>query len=144
VLPSTFKEKLALLAEKFGLAEIYAYGSRSKETAAKLRDMRFFSVNPRSDLDIGVRLKPEVSLEYSERVQLTLELEDLMNVPRVDLVILQEAEPFLALEVVRGEIMYAQDMDSQARYELYILRRAGDLFPYKKERLRMILEEGAR
>jgi predicted nucleotidyltransferase len=144
MLPSTFKEKLALLAEKFGLAEIYAFGSRSEEATAKLRDMRFFSVNPGSDLDIGVRLQPEVSLGPSERVQLTLELEGLMNVPRVDLVILHEADPFLALEVIRGEIMYAQDMDSQARYELYILRRAGDLFPYKKERLRMILEEGAR
>jgi uncharacterized protein len=77
-------------------------------------------------------------------VHLALEIEDLLEVSCVDLVILQEADPFLSVEIIRGELLYAEDLDRQARYELYLLRRAGDLFPFKKERIRMILEEGAR
>lgn len=38
----------------------------------------------------------------------------------------------------------SNDLDERARYELLLLRRAGDLFYFKKERMRMILEEGAR
>lgn len=43
-----------------------------------------------------------------------------------------------------GGLLYTRDPDSQARYELFVLRRAGDLMPSKKERMRMILEEDAR
>jgi hypothetical protein len=78
------------------------------------------------------------------RVRFTMELEDLFEVGRVDLVLLPEADPYVALDVIRGELLYTQDPDRQARYELYVLRRAGDLLPFKKERMRMILEEGAR
>lgn len=62
----------------------------------------------------------------------------------MDLVILQETDPFLAVEIIRGELLYTEDPDKEARYELYVLRRAGDLLPFKKERIRMIMEEGAR
>ena len=80
----------------------------------------------------------------AERISLAIELEDRFDVPRVDLIILPEADPYLALEVIRGELLYTDDPDRQARHELYILRRAGDLMPFKKQRMRMILEEGAR
>jgi len=66
-----------------------------------------------------------------------------------------DAEPFhltglmkmkdrIALDIIRGEILYTNDPDRQARYELFVLRRAADLLPFKKQRTRMILEEGAR
>lgn len=71
-------------------------------------------------------------------------LEELFQTDRVDLVILPEADPYLALDIIRGELLYSQDRDQQARYELFALRRAADLLPFKKERIRMILEEGAR
>jgi uncharacterized protein len=93
---------------------------------------------------MGVRIEAGASLGPSGRVKLALEIEDLLEVSRVDLVVLQEADPFLAVEIIRGELVYAEDLDRQARYELYILRRAGDLLPFKKERIRMIMEEGAR
>jgi hypothetical protein len=62
----------------------------------------------------------------------------------VDLVLLPEADAFLALEIIRGELLYSDDLDRQARYQLFVLRRAGDLAPFQKERIRAILEEGAR
>ena len=61
---------------------------------------------------------------------LTLELETLFDVHRVDLVILPEANAVLAAEVVRGELLYTEHADAEAKTQLYYLRRAGDLAPF--------------
>ena len=137
-------QKLEQIALRYGLEEVYAFGSRAREVAVRLRGEEASATFPKSDIDIGVRTKPGVRLSASAKVHLTLELEDLLEVSCVDLVVLQEADPFLSVEIIRGELLYAEDLDKQARYELYLLRRAGDLFPFKKERIRMIMEEGAR
>ena len=92
-----------------------------------------------SDVDIGVEPKPGRYLNAKERVRLAIELEDVLDVNRVDLVILSEADPFLALEIIRGELLYCADADAQAEYELYVLRRAGDLAFYARERWQQIL-----
>jgi hypothetical protein len=60
-------------------------------------------------------------------------------VGRVDLVILGEADPFLALDIIRGELLYCADKDVEAEEELHVLRRAGDLAPYARERWKQIL-----
>ena len=86
----------------------------------------------------GVRLSPH------EIVDITIELEDLLGVRRVDVVLLPQAEPFLALDIIRGELLYAQNPLDQARYELFVLRRASDSLPLKKERIEMILGEEKR
>jgi len=39
---------------------------------------------------------------------------------------------------------HTSDADRQAEYELFVLRRTGDLLPFYRERVRMILEEGPR
>jgi uncharacterized protein len=136
--------RLEQIARRYRVAEIYAFGSRAKEVAARLREEKQYPDHAESDVDMGVRIEAGASLGPSGRVKLALEIEDLLEVSRVDLVVLQEADPFLAVEIIRGELVYAEDLDRQARYELYILRRAGDLLPFKKERIRMIMEEGAR
>jgi hypothetical protein len=43
------------------------------------------------------------------------------------------------LDVVRGEWLYVGDADVEAVYQLYVLRRAGDLAPFERARLQMIL-----
>jgi predicted nucleotidyltransferase len=141
---SDLKNSLEAIARRYQVEEVYAFGSRAEEVAARVRNEKTGVAHPESDVDIGVRIKAGVALGPSERVQLALEIEDLLRVSRVDLVILQEAEPFLAVEIIRGELLYTEDLNRQARYELYLLRRAGDLHPFKKERIRMIMEEGAR
>ena len=83
------------------------------------------------------RLGPSVQ----DRVRLSIELEDLLGVNRVDLVVLPEADPFLALDIIRGELLYCEDEDAQAEDELYVLRRAGDLAPLERERLALSLGE---
>jgi len=131
---------LARLAHRFGLAAIYAFGSRAQELAAQVPGAT--PCAPGSDADIGVQPLPGRTLAARDRVRLAAELEDLLGVPRVDLVVLAEAGPFLALEVIRGELLYCRDPDAQAEEELYILRRAGDLAPYERERRRLILGAG--
>jgi hypothetical protein len=66
-------------------------------------------------------------------------LEDELGVPRADLVILPEADPFLAAEVVRGELLYARDEIEESELQLYYLRRAGDLAPFFRERWRELM-----
>ena len=73
---------------------------------------------------------------------LAIELEDFLGVRRVDLVVLPEADPFVAAEVVRGDRLHARDEHAADEYELYVLRRAGDLAPLERERMALILGEG--
>ena len=137
------REQLEEICRRYQVADLYAFGSRAAEFAAKLAGKPFATSRAGSDLDIGVRSESRGQWSAEERVSLALALEDLFHVPRVDLVVLSEAEPFLALDIIRGELLYTVNPDEQARYELFVLRRAGDLLPFKKERIRMILEEGA-
>ena len=134
------EQHLPDVAQRFGLSAVYAFGSRAQELAARARGARPPTAS--SDLDIGVQPLPGRRLSARDRVGLTAELEDLLGTARVDLVVLSEAEPFLALTVIQGELLYCLDPDAQAEDELYILRRAGDLAPYERERRRPILGLG--
>jgi len=75
-------------------------------------------------------------------LELLAELEDLLDARRVDLVVLPEAGVFLAIEFMRGELLFCADPDAQAEDELYFLRRAGDLAGYEHERWRQLIGEG--
>ncbi len=143
---ATIAEKLQCMARRLGLADIYAFGSQARVALEQLNATRCDPLRfaPNLDLDIGVRPFYGVHLTARQRVDLALELEDLFSVPRVDLVLLPEADPYLALEIVRGELLYTADADEEARYQLFVLRRAADLARFQRERIRMILEEGGR
>ena len=52
--------------------------------------------------------------------------------------LLTEADPFLAANIIRGERLYAADAHAGVEYELYVLRRAGDLAPLERERLALL------
>lgn len=69
-------------------------------------------------------------------MRLAQQLESMLGVDRVDLVVLPEAEAFLAADVVRGELLTATDLDAEAEAQLYYLRRAADLAPYLREQWR--------
>lgn len=131
---------LSELAEEFSVVDIYAFGSNAKEALSFIKGEKdFLEIPPSSDLDMGVRPECTTYLSAKRKVELMIALEDFFNVSRVDLVDLTEADPFLALEVIHGELLYTKNLDDQAEYELFVLRRAADLMPYKKERIRMVL-----
>jgi len=136
-------EKLAGLCHQFGIDILYVFGSRADEVRAWLEGTRSTLPAGPADVDVGVKTAPGSSLSVYEKVRLALALEDLLGVNRVDLVCLSEADPFLAANIVRGERLYARDSYQADEYELYILRRAGDLAPLERERLALILEGGS-
>lgn len=137
-------DTLKKLCHTYGVHDIYAFGSRAREIWAWVRGYNVSSAHPESNVDIGTLPLNWSEWDAERKVSFGMQLEDFFSVSRVDLVLLPEAEPFLALDIIRGELLYTMDPDEQARYELFVLRRAGDLLPFKKERIRMILEEGGR
>lgn len=136
--------QLERIAERYGLRDVYAFGSRAREIVARVRGGPPGATRPASDVDVAVQPWPGRVLDARDRVRLTLELEDLFGAPRVDLLVLSEARPFLAVDAVRGELLYSADPKAQAEHELYILRRAADLAPLQRERVEQILTGGAR
>lgn len=132
---------LAELAEDFELADVYVFGSREADfvQGAGARSDGPPAVEP--DLDVGVRPVRGRRLSARRRAELVVALEDLFDIPRVDLVIVPEAPPYLALAVISGELLYCRDTTDQAEYELYVLRRAGDLAPFEHERRAYILDD---
>ncbi len=135
-------EQLQDLASQYQLTAIYAFGSRAAEVEAHVRGTARVDPVAPSDLDVGVQPRRGIRLDLDQKVRLTFALERLFGVSRVDLVVCTEAPPFLAQEVVSGQLLCCTDRDEQAEYELYVLRRAGDLAPFEYERRRLILEEG--
>jgi len=125
--------QLAALGASYDVDIMYVFGSRAAETGARVRGEDGPAALPTSDIDIGVQPARGTKLTAQQRVRLTIELEDLLGASRVDLVILPEADPFLAAEVVRGELLYARDLDQEAETQLYYLRRAGDLAPFFRQ-----------
>lgn len=116
------RHRLGAIARRFGLSSVYAFGSRAQEFAQQDAG----PLGGTADVHIGVQPHPGRALSTRDRVPLATELEDLLSAPRVDLVVLPDAEPFLALEAIRGELLYCADPDAQAEQELFVLRRAGD------------------
>jgi predicted nucleotidyltransferase len=127
------------LCHQYDLVAFYAFGSRAAEVAALVHSTEAESSFPDSDVDIGALPARGRHLTARDRVRLTIALEDLFGVARVDLVILPEASPYLALDVVRGTLLCTTDPGAEAAYQLYVLRRAGDLAPFERERRRMLL-----
>ena len=130
---------LESLAQEFNLDIIYAFGSRAREVADALASEGQALPESLSDVDIGVKPLPGQDLTVSDKVVIAQRIEDELDVSRVDLVCLPEADPFLAANVIRGERLYARDGHRADEYDLYILRRAGDCLHLERERLALIM-----
>jgi predicted nucleotidyltransferase len=131
--------ELAHLCERFGVALLYVFGSRAEEARQWLERKMPVLAPGGSDVDVGVRPKSGCLHQVRDKVALTDALEDFVGCGRVDLVILPEADPFVAVAVIRGERLYAEDPHQADEYELYLLRRAGDLAPIERERMALVL-----
>jgi predicted nucleotidyltransferase len=106
---------------------VYVFGSRSAGDA-----------RADSDVDVGVLYRAPQTLATT----LTLEEELARAVgTRVDVVDVARAGAFLALDIVRGERVFCREPSEADRFELYVLRRAGDLLPFERERQALLLGE---
>lgn len=133
------KTALARICEKYGVCDMYAFGSRGKEALDFLHERIDCFTPSHSDIDIGVRFSKDVHPTLKSLVQIEFELEDFFKLSRVDVVSVTDAPPFLALEIISGELLFAHNPDDQARFELYVLARAGDLLFYERQRRKNLL-----
>lgn len=143
-MPRKITERRAILEEicqKHGVNSLYLFGSRREEVRRWLEQTAEYSLQDQSDVDVGIRTRTFERWTIEKKISLTLVLEEYFGCKRVDLVLLNEADPFLAAEVIRGERVYAQNEHEADEYDLYVLRRAGDLAPLEKERMSLILGE---
>lgn len=128
------------LCELYNAATLYVFGSQAKPVWDWAKGGKPLQLSSGHDVDFGVKLIPNHTLTTQQFVMFAQALEDLLGVPRVDLINLEEVDPFLAANIIRGERLYAADKHAADEYELYVLRRAGDLAPFEKMRQQMILE----
>ncbi len=138
-------ERLKALCLQHDLVALYSFGSNAVAAAEFVaKGGKIELDHPGADLDIGVLSDGDRRLSPRDKVGIAAALEDIFEVPRVDLVLLREASPFLALEIIRGERLVEIDSERTARYELFVLRRAGDLLFFERQRREMVLRGGAR
>ncbi len=134
------KMNISQIADKFGLDIVYAFGSQAKAVAGWINgEISALTISSSSDVDIGVKPRPGKNLTIKEKVHLSMAFEDLFTISRVDLVVIPEADPFLAANIIRGERIFCRDEYTADGYDLYILRRAGDLAPLERERIALIM-----
>jgi predicted nucleotidyltransferase len=108
-----------------GIVAVYLFGSRARDTATE-----------GSDVDLGVLFRE--ATELRDVVLLESELEECLG-SGVDLVDVGRCGAFLAVEIIDGERIYCSDPDACDRFELYVLRRAGDLAYFEKQRRESLL-----
>lgn len=136
------RDELARHAEAFDLDAVYAFGSRAKEAHEFVVRGAPFGGDRGSDVDIGVLPAVGTRLDARQRVDLVIRLEQLFGGATVDLVVLPEAAPLLARDVVSGELLTTRNPDREAEYQLHALRRAADLAHFERERQAIILRGG--
>ncbi len=105
---------------------LYLFGSRSRGDETDY-----------SDVDVGILFRQAQTLQ--DVLVLEDELERRLGVA-VDLVDAGRANAFLALDIIRGERVFCSDEDRCDEFELYVMRRAGDLAPFERERRRLLLQ----
>jgi len=132
-------QKIEQTCRRYQLKALYVFGSRSADMLRAIKEEQYQLAPSQSDLDIGVLSHSPFSIE--NKVSLTFELENLFGIPGIDLFLLQEVDAFLAANIIRGERIFAEDSYLADEYELFVLRRAGDLAELERQRIAMILQE---
>lgn len=130
---NTRLQTIERICRKYPVKALYVFGSRSAEILQAVQNDTLDIRSSPSDLDIGILTGPLLSVD--EKVNIALELEELFDVARVDLVILHEADAFLAANIIRGERLYAADSYMADEYELFVRGYAGELIEIERNLL---------
>ena len=138
---STIEKSLLLCARSHPeIHALYLFGSQAKGKSG-----------PLSDLDIAVLLKIRQGQGTSKtafwkRLELASDLMHACRRPDVDVVLLDEATPLLAYQVVRaGKLLYERDHFHRIEFEVGALKRFFDFRPFlevARQILKRRLQEG--
>jgi predicted nucleotidyltransferase len=140
-MPRINKQELEKICRRYSIESIYAFGSRGLELKKAIAGSKEIDQSIAADFDIGVKSALKIILGVRKKSELTIALEDVFQIEKIDLVVLNETNPFLAANIIRGERIYCRNEYNADEYELYSLRRAGDLVPLERQRLKTIFNE---
>ena len=119
---------------------LYVFGGRTQEVREWLDDQSVELSTSQLGFNISVKAPRNVWWSVDEKLKMTIALEGLLGNQRVDLVILNAADAFLAAEIIKGERLYTHNEYKADEYELYVLRRAGDLIEWNEKGARLFAQ----
>ena len=140
----SLRSRLESFCNQHHVGILYVFGSRGTEIRKMLDEDAGVEPAKSSDVDIAVKLSGDRTLSVREKTELSVTMENLLGVDRADVISLSEADPFLAVNIIRGERLFCADQHEADEYELYVLRRAGDLAPFERMRIERIMDSSAR
>jgi uncharacterized protein len=129
--PEAVAEKVAaLLSSHHEVSAAYVFGSVAARRA-----------RPNSDVDIAVLLEiaviPKDLLEY--RLSLMADIRNLLKTPDVDVVVLNEAPPALAQNVIsKGRLIFERSRSARIRFQIRTLNEFLDTQPMRDTHLKFL------
>jgi hypothetical protein len=138
-LPHDLADRLDDVVERLrrgGAQLVYLFGSAASDPAAV--EPEETTASSPGDLDLAVW-----GLEEDRWTVLT-DLADILGTDRIDLVLLEEANPELRYRVIAdGRLLHAADSEVENRVELAILREYQDMAPFRRTQMRYVHERHA-
>ncbi len=136
-------ESVAKVAQEYGVAFMYIFGSQAQKGYDYLNGNVVELDDPLADLDIGVIFKPGIMEQ--DIVSLYANLYNALDVVfdpfQVDLVLLEENHSVFQANAIVGICVYSVNDYLRGLYEESILRRAADFKPFLDKYLEEYLEE---
>jgi predicted nucleotidyltransferase len=125
------RRTLDAICDEHGLLAVYLFGSRADEGLAVLRGERADASG--SDLDVGVVYRDREEPDFRRLGALQVDMEDLFEPLRVDLVPLQKVDALFQFRAMdQGHRVAAPDSTKADFYELYVMRQASELLPIQR------------
>lgn len=124
------RELLDLICREHGLLAVYLFGSRSDDGLRLLDGEPIASAG--SDLDVGVAFR-DSDVSFRTLGVLQVQLEDLFDPLRVDLVPLHRVDPIFQFNAIDGHRIAAPDSTAADFYELRVMREASELLPIQRQ-----------
>lgn len=120
---------LDAVCRRHGIAAVYLFGSRADDGKKALAGDPIPA--GASDLDVGVLFDdPRFHPRVLPRLQ--IELDEVFDPLRVDLVPLQRLDALFQFEAIDGHRVAAADPLAADEYELLVMRRAAELLPIER------------
>lgn len=127
------------VAEKFGIALIYIFGSQSKNGKRYLQG-NSINIEDFSDLDLAVSFKNIPSAPMKIYGDLYKELSEIFEPFHIDLIFMHEVDVLFQSEIIKGIKIFEKDPFLADEFEEMVMKKAEDLTFKKKIMNREILE----
>lgn len=132
-------EEIRNIADKYGIALIYIFGSQAENGANYLKGIDV-DAGDLSDLDLAVSFEKIPSCPMKLYGTLYRELSEVLEPFDIDLVFMHEVEILFQYEIIKGIRIFEKDESLADEFEEMIMKRAEDLAFKKRILNREILE----